>query len=74
MDETDCWADPLTSGERWALARMLASACKNAYDSGTIIDGHRATDRQVIHSAICTSADMADLHLDVTERAAVPVR
>jgi hypothetical protein len=69
-----CWADPLTGVERRELARRLGRACKAAYDSATIIGGRRATSRQVIHAAICTSADMADLHLDVTERAAVADR
>lgn len=66
MNDT-CWADPLTRGERWALARMLASACQRFYNTP-------AGNPDAVYSQIIASAEMSDLHLDVTERAAVPVR
>jgi hypothetical protein len=63
--DDDCWADPLTRAERRDLALLLASWCQRFYDAGTTApDGRRA-----VHALICTSVEMSDLHLDVTERA-----
>jgi hypothetical protein len=59
-----CWADPLTRKERLALAGMLARACNRFYTNPA--GGPGATLSQII-----ASAEMSDLHLDVTERAAV---
>jgi hypothetical protein len=52
-----CWADPLTRAERRELRWMLAHAA-NAFFGA-----------QPPQMACCT--EMQDLHLDVTERAAV---
>lgn len=73
--ETTCWADPLTRAERRVLREKLARSCKRFYDAATTTRGQRRlTTREVIHSALLASAEMSDLHLDVTERAAVPER
>lgn len=65
-----CWADPLSRTERRELARMLARACKRAYSAAwetqcSVPPG----ESRVISSLVQTSAEMSDLHLDVTERA-----
>ena len=60
-----CWADPLSSRERAKLARKLASACKRFYSDP-------AGSPAAVLSRIVASAEMADLHLDVTERAGLP--
>jgi hypothetical protein len=65
--ETTCWADPLTSAQRWKLARMLARACQRFYHTP-------AGTPDAVLSQIIASAEMSDLHLDVTERAALPAR
>jgi hypothetical protein len=59
-----CWADPLTRGERRIVAAILARACQRFYNLPA--GGPRATLSQIVASAECS-----DLHLDVTERAAV---
>jgi hypothetical protein len=66
-DPATCWADPLTRKERTALARMLASACHRFYNTPAGTPG-------AVYSQIVASAEMSDLHLDVTERAEVPQR
>ncbi len=81
LAETPCWADRLSSAERAEWARMLARASKRAFDAtahkplaraaGGYEDGtHRYGD---LGSALLRIvAEMSDLHLDVTERAATP--
>lgn len=69
-----CWADPLTRAERAALARKLANAAQrfgNAPDPGRrkLLGVSPADARMARRMA---SAEMSDLHLDATERAAVP--
>ena len=67
-----CWADPLTRKERAELARKLANACKrfgNAPMPRRRQAGDPAAGRMARRMA---SAEMSDLHLDVTERAEVP--
>ncbi len=62
-----CWADPLTSVERRILAAMLARAGHRFYGAAFVpkVTPKAATMRQL------ASADMCDLRVDVTERAAV---
>lgn len=60
-----CWADPLTRKERRALSGKLARACQRFYNTPAGTAG-------AMHSQIVASAEMSDLHMDVTERAAVP--
>lgn len=68
-----CWADPLSRAERRALATKLASACKRFYDAAPpniyrIKKRHCPVDGSALLEC---SNEMADLHLDVTERAEV---
>lgn len=63
--ETACWADPLSRAERTELARKLARACHRFYN----IPAGTAT---AMYSQIIASAEMSDLHMDVTERARPP--
>jgi hypothetical protein len=65
-----CWADPLTRRERAELARRLARACKRSYDAriGLAKPGTFDLAMKVVE----VSAECSNLHLDVTERAAVP--
>lgn len=68
MNET-CWADPLTRSERTILARKLARACHSFY--GTALQANdRHGSPESVRAWTITSAEMSDLHLDVTERAA----
>lgn len=60
-----CWADPLTRAERRVLREKLSRACKRFYNTPAGTAG-------AVLSQIVASAEMADLHLDVTERAEVP--
>jgi hypothetical protein len=60
-----CWADPLTRAERRILREKLSRACKRLH-------GVRAPDGLYSPAHVSASAEMADLHLDVTERAEVP--
>lgn len=62
-----CWADPLSRKERRLVGEFLARACKRFYNTPAGTSG-------AMHSQIVASAEMADLHLDVTERAEVPAR
>jgi hypothetical protein len=68
------WADPLSQAERRALARKFANACKAFYQAPPPQrrrDGYDPmTGRMARRMA---SAEMSELHLDVTERAEVPV-
>lgn len=63
-----CWADPLSRSERAELARKLAHACKRFWGGQYAFIG-KDDDRRSYRAA---SAEMADLHLDVTERAEAP--
>ena len=68
-----CWANPLSRKERTELARMLARHCKKFWDaSGRPRQGPRVATEY--RDLVITSAEMSDLHLDVTERAALPTR
>ena len=73
-----CWADPLSRKERAELSRKLARACKRFYDEVEVLaaqwPAHQFTDREIdfAHGLTMASAEMSDLHLDVTERAEVP--
>ena len=73
-----CWADPLSSMERKELRLKLARACKRFWDEVEVMGArwpaHEFTDREVAvaHGLTMASAEMADLHMDVTERAEVP--
>jgi hypothetical protein len=60
-----CWADPLTRMERKELRLKLARACQRFYNTP-------AGNSKAMLSQIVASAEMADLHLDVTERTEVP--
>jgi hypothetical protein len=60
-----CWADPLSRAERRVLREKLARACKRFYNTP-------AGTPKAMLSQIVASAEMSDLHLDVTERAVVP--
>jgi hypothetical protein len=61
---TACWADPLSRKERRELAVRLARSCKRSYNIPAGTPG-------AMLSQIIASAEMSDLHLDVTERAEV---
>ncbi|HZR50155.1 MAG TPA: hypothetical protein VFB06_11605 [Streptosporangiaceae bacterium] len=67
MTSTICWADPLSGAERAELARKLARACSRFCNIPAGTPG-------AMYSQIVASAEMSDLHLDVTERAEVPER
>ena len=75
-----CWADPLTRAERRVLREKLARACKHFWDEVEVMGAqwpaHQFTDREIAlaHGMTMASAEMSDLHLDVTERAEVPTR
>jgi len=69
MDKTDCWADPLTRRERYELRKKLARACKRSYDARLGLARPGSFD--LAFGVVAVSAEMSDLHLDVTERAAV---
>ena len=60
-----CWADPLSRKERVEVAGLLARACRRFYNTPAGTPG-------AMYSQIIASAEMSDLHLDVTERAEVP--
>jgi len=69
-----CWADPLSRKERAELARKLANASLRFYCAPARRrrrDGDPAAARM---SRRMASAEMSDLHLDVTERAEVAER
>lgn len=68
MPDTTCWADPLSRKERITLSRKLARACGEVYRARMDFLG---TDDDLVIQCTLTSADMADLHMDVTERAEV---
>ena len=74
----DCWADPLTRKERRALQEMLARASKRLHHNrNSPLPSHVSgascmEDARRMGSYLRASAEMADLHLDVTERATVP--
>ena len=64
-DKAASWANPLNRAERRVLREKLARACHRFYN---IPPGNSSA----MYSQIVASAEMADLHLDVTERAEVP--
>jgi hypothetical protein len=72
-----CWADPLSRTERRVLAEKLARACKRLYHNRNFplpshVRGESCmADARRAGSYISASAEMSDLHLDVTERAEV---
>ena len=68
-----CWADPLSRAERRELARKLARACTRFYATrdATGLTGFLNADTAITISRTMASAEMSELHLDVTERAAV---
>lgn len=69
-----CWADALTRQERAELARKLARACRIFAASARVAARwplHRDASPESLNA---TSNEMADLHLDVTERAEVAPR
>jgi len=74
-----CWATPLTEAERTILAVKLGRACRRFYAAARVARRTPWAQRftMVTISAqdefvglMSASADMSDLHLDVTERAA----
>jgi hypothetical protein len=72
-----CWADPLTRSERRELARKLANACHRFASAPEPRRRRRERRRDYDPMAArmarrMASAEMSDLHLDVTERAEVP--
>jgi len=70
-----CWADPLTRAERAELARKLARACKRFWDATDgIAPANGCYYSEHGHQLVMASAEMSDLHLDVTERAEVPAQ
>jgi hypothetical protein len=69
----DCWADPLSREERRTLAGKLARACGQVYRARLDWIGTDDQNR-MIAQCVQASADMSDLHLDVTERAEVAPR
>lgn len=65
-----CWADPLSRKERRELSAKLARACRISFAASRV--SHRQGDDDLAMGLVEASADMSDLHLDVTERAEVP--
>ena len=72
MSET-CWADSLSRKERRELSTRLARACKTAYDTGrfAVARAPKMADIEIFRAHVLVSAEMSELQLDVTERAAV---
>lgn len=76
--DTACWANPLTSAERQELAVRLARASKRLHHHRNFpLPSHVSgascmEDARRMGSYLRASAEMSDLHLDVTERADVP--
>lgn len=68
MNAATCWADPLTKPERGELAVKLARACRTFYVASRVA-GRAPAHRDESMALTLASADMSDLHLDVTERA-----
>lgn len=66
------WADPLSRKERRELARKLANACQCFCNAPAPRNRRRGYDPMTGRMARrLASAEMSDLHLDVTERAKV---
>lgn len=66
------WADPLTRKERRELARKLANACRCFSNASAPRKARRGYDPMTGRMARrLASAEMSDLHQDVTERAKV---
>jgi hypothetical protein len=80
--EIPCWADPLTRSERAELARMLARNCQRFGEAARHASkairhsGRRPSVTAIVAVEMLRHAgiEMADLRLDVTERAALPER
>ena len=68
-----CWADQIPLAGRRVLAAMLARACKRSYDAAQFVVARnpQPADIEVMRALTIISAEMSDLHLDVTERAEV---
>lgn len=68
------WADDLDREERDELARTLARSCKRSYDVARFVVARdpQPADVEIAGSLLLISAEMSDLHLDVTVRAAAP--
>ena len=60
--DRDCWADRLTAGERRVLAGMLAGWARQFYDAAP-----DEPSEVLVGGCLMASAEMNDLHLDVTE-------
>lgn len=69
MSTETCWADSLTRAERRVLREKLTRACRAVFAArpNWHEDGHP-------NPWLRTSDEMADLHMDVTERAEVAAR
>jgi hypothetical protein len=68
-----CWADPLSRMERKELRLKLARSCKRSYDAARFVVARdpQPADIEMMRALTIISAEMSDLHLDVTERAEV---
>lgn len=76
---TDCWADPLSQEERRILREKLARAATASFWARTTsyrpeLGRWEDANANAVAEHMQTSSEMADLHLDVTERAAVHPR
>jgi hypothetical protein len=73
MTTTDCWADPLTRKERREVAGLLARASHHFWAAAEprLPDAYGA--HALAFALAACSAEMADLRIDVTERAEDPV-
>jgi hypothetical protein len=70
-----CWTDPLSRMERKELRLMLSRHCHRFWDAAWPAHDPAALlaiPADLGDSLLQTAAEMADLHLDVTERAEVP--
>jgi hypothetical protein len=68
-DEGSDWANDLSRKQRAVLAGKLACACDQFYRAASY--DPRCDDVSVRNARYASSAEMAALHLDVTERAEV---
>jgi hypothetical protein len=67
MTAPACWADPLCREERRVLAEVLDRACSATW----LLKDVFAVGQPARYRVIGTSLEMANLYLDVTERAEV---
>lgn len=63
----ECWADPLNREQRNYLAKRLGRACSSFWAAMQV----PGTGRRSFNMLATATAEMADLRIDVTERAAV---